>query len=610
MFVRNGLLLPCVALAFALLTSCGDSDEVVHPVSRPVELLELDCMKEGGVDSLTRTIECNYPKNAESTVKVKKFEFSGNYSAYVVVGDDLEDPELDWAMPVETGAKIPVPDTGALAFAILDGKDRVVDVWKVVFVAEKSSSSKKSSSSSTKSKSSSSSKKSSSSSVKSESSSSEKPSSSSAKSESSSSEKPSSSSAKSESSSSEKPSSSSAKSESSSSTKKSSSSSTKSGSSSSEKPSSSSAKPESSSSVPPASSSSVKPESSSSEESSSSSVIEVPTNDPLTPIVPPSSSDSDQVVLLSDFAVDKQNSSVHVEGNKVYVEVPYGSNLKALRVLPMDTVANLERPVKMKFVDDLGVLNEYTVVAGMQLPGTTFDARDYSGFWATTSDAMENTVTEAAIKIKSEANLEFGSSQMTISTKEVSGSWIGIEGSWKMAGGFYFAGTYDGTSAIDIYQQGYSSGTPSTGASDISKDMTFGKSFSARPTGFDVTYSYSHVKNSNSTYPQKSLIYVMLVSRDNKVVASGVVTDNSSVGMHKVHVDLAYGSDSGLLSSNYPVASGLSVGTGNENVATIHVMFASSAYAFVVAGGTLGNDNKYRGGENSKLVVDDFKLVY
>ena len=52
------------------------------------------------------------------------------------------------------------------------------------------------------------------------------------------------------------------------------------------------------------------------------------------------------------------------------------------------------------------------------------------------------------------------------------------------------------------------------------------------------------------------------------------------------------------------------MGTGNENVATIHVMFASSAYAFVVAGGTLGNDNKYRGGENSKLVVDDFKLVY
>ena len=610
MFLRTGFILPCVSLAVALLASCGDSDEVIHPVSRPVELLELDCMKDGGVDSLTHTIECAYPKNAENTVKVKKFEFSGDYSAYVVVGDDLEDPELDWAMPVETGAKIPVPDTGALAFAILDGKDRVVDVWKVVFVAEKSSSSKKSSSSSAKSGSSSS-KKSSSSSVKSESSSSGKPSSSSAKSESSSSGKPSSSSVKSESSSSTKKSSSSSTKSGSSSSDKSSSSSAKPGSSSSEKSSSSSAKPESSSSEKPTSSSSAKPETSSSEELSSSSVIEVSTNDPPIIVVgPPSSSNSEQAVLLSDFAVDVQNSSVRVEGNKVYVEVPYGSNLKALRVLPMDTVANLERPVEMKFVDDLGVLNDYIVVAGMQLPGTTFDARDYNGFWATTSDAMENTVTEAAIKIKSEANLAFGSSQMTISTKEVSGSWIGIEGSWKMAGGFYFAGMYDGTSAIDIYQQGYSSGTPSTGASDISKDMTFGKPFSARPTGFDVTYSYSHVKNSNSTYPQKSLIYVMLVSRDNKVVASGVVTDNSSVGMHKVHVDLAYGSDSGLLSSNYPVASGLSVGTGDESVATIHVMFASSAYAFVVAGGTLGNDNKYRGGENSKLVVDDFKLVY
>lgn len=302
--------------------------------------------------------------------------------------------------------------------------------------------------------------------------------------------------------------------------------------------------------------------------------------------------------------------SVTVNGNKVYVEVPYGTNLKALRVQPMDTVANLERPVEMTFIDDLGVLGAYTVVAGMQLPGTHFDARDNTGFWATTSDAMANSITEASIKITSHANLEFSSSQMTISTKEVVGSWIGIEGSWKMAGGFYFAGTYSGMSAINIYQQDYSSGTPSTGASDISKDMTFGKSFTARPTGFDVTYSYSHENNSNSSYPQKGLIYVMLVSSNGKVVASGVVTDDSSVGMHQVHVELVYGSDSGILNAGYPVKEGLSVGTGDEDVASIHVMFASSAYAFVVAGGILGNDDKYRGGEDSKLVVDEFKLVY
>ncbi len=565
-----------------MLVACDSTDEVIEPVYSVVGSLEIDCAESDGVDSSSRTITCTPLKKHGDSVKVKTFDLLEGYSAYIVEGDDLEDPEVDWESSVKPGKNIAVPDTGFFGIVVLDDKDRVADVWKVVIkkavssssTKKSSSSSVKLSSSSAKPKSSSSSKKSSSSSVKSASSSSSK-----------------------------KSSSSSVKSASSSSSKKSSSSSAK-------PESSSSSKKSSSSSAKPESSSSAKVESSSSEELSSSSVIEVPTNDPLTPIVPPSSSDSDQVVLLSDFAVDKQNSSVHVEGNKVYVEVPYGSNLKALRVLPMDTVANLERPVKMKFVDDLGVLNEYTVVAGMQLPGTTFDARDYSGFWATTSDAMENTVTEAAIKIKSEANLEFGSSQMTISTKEVSGSWIGIEGSWKMAGGFYFAGTYDGISAIDIYEQGYVDGTPSLNSSDISEDMSFGKPFSARPTGFDVTYSYSHVNNSNSTYPQKSLIYVMLVSSDNKVVASGVVTDNSSVGMHKAHVDLAYGSDSGILSSSYPVASGLSVGTGAENVASIHVMFASSAYAFIVDGGMLGNSDRYRGGENSKLVVDDFKLVY
>ncbi len=566
-----------------MLVACDSTDEVIEPVYSVVGSLEIDCAESDGVDSSSRTITCTPLKKHGDSVKVKTFDLLEGYSAYIVAGDDLEDPEVDWESSVKPGKNIAVPDTGFFGIVVLDDKDRVADVWKVVIKKAVSSSSTK---------------KSSSSSVKLSSSSAKPKSSSSSKKSSSSSAKPV------NSSSSKKSSSSSVKSASSSSSKKSSSSSAK-------PKSSSSSKKSSSSSAKPESSSSAKVESSSSEELSSSSVIEVPTNDPPIIVVgPPSSSNSEQAVLLRDFAVAVQNSSVRVEGKKVYVEVPYGTNLKTLRVLPMDTLANLERPVEMAFVDDLGVLGIYTVVAGMQLPGTTFNARDYSGFWATTSDAMENTVTKSSIKIKSEANLEFGSSQMTISTKEVSGSWIGIEGSWKMAGGFYFVGTYDGISAIDIYEQGYVDGTPSLNSSDISEDMSFGKPFSARPTGFDVTYSYSHVNNSNSTYPQKSLIYVMLVSSDNKVVASGVVTDNSSVGMHKAHVDLAYGSDSGILSSSYPVASGLSVGTGAENVATIHVMFASSAYAFIVDGGMLGNSDRYRGGENSKLVVDDFKLVY
>ena len=54
----------------------------------------------------------------------------------------------------------------------------------------------------------------------------------------------------------------------------------------------------------------------------------------------------------------------------------------------------------------------------------------------------------------------------------------------------------------------------------------------------------------------------------------------------------------------------VTLGKGDEDVTSIHVMFASSAYAHVVSGGTAGNSGKYRGGENSALVLDEFKLEY
>lgn len=244
-----------------------------------------------------------------------------------------------------------------------------------------------------------------------------------------------------------------------------------------------------------------------------------------------------------------------------------------------------------------------------QLPGSDFSARN--DFWATTSDAMATKTSSAAIKVSSEANLEFDGGMATITTREVEGSFLFIDGSWKMAGGFYFAGSYAGETALDIYEQGSDGGTPSTGCSDISKDMTFGKPFTARPTAFTVKYSYSHVANESTDYPQKSLVYVMLVGKNGKVVATGAFSDEASVEMKSRTVELSYGKDPfGLLSGEYPVAEGLSLGTGEEDVTSIHVMFASSAYAHVVCGGTVGNSGKYRGGENSALVLDDFKLIY
>ncbi|MFA6623083.1 MAG: PCMD domain-containing protein, partial [Fibrobacteraceae bacterium] len=271
------------------------------------------------------------------------------------------------------------------------------------------------------------------------------------------------------------------------------------------------------------------------------------------------------------------------------------------------------------FVDAMGALAPYSVKAGYQVPGSDFSARDNS-FWATTSDAMatEGSATVALVtnyKFTSSANLVEDGSSIALYTKEVVCAWgIGsavISGGWKMATGAYFAGTFSGADAKNIYDVDYSGGTPSTGISDISKLMTFGKSFAARPDSFAVTYSYAHVANSSSDYPQKDLIYVMLVSADNKVVATGAVIDDASVETTTKRVALSYGADpNGLLTGGYPVASGLTLGSGTEEVASIHIMFASSAYAYVVAGGAAGSSGKYRGGENSELVLDQFKLVY
>ena len=375
---------------------------------------------------------------------------------------------------------------------------------------------------------------------------------------------------------------------------KSSSSSKKESSSSSEKPASSSSEKKSSSSEKPASSSSEKPVSSSSEEveeeSSSSEDVS-----------------SSSVVRLSDLSVAK--GTVTVDSSRIYVELPYGTDLAKIKLSPLDTVNDLRRPVEMELADDSGNAATYSVVAGVQLPGSDFSARN--DFWATTSDAMATKKTSAAITVSSKANLEFDGGMATVTTREVEGSFVIIDGSWKMAGGFYFDGEYVGETALDIYEQGYTSGTPSMDCSDISKDMTFGKAFTARPVAFEIKYSYSHVANKSTDYPQKSLVYVMLVGKNNKVVATGAFSDGESVEMNSRTVKLSYGKDPfGLLSGEYPVAEGLTLGKGDEDVASIHVMFASSAYAHIVCGGTAGNSGKYRGGENSALVLDNFKLVY
>lgn len=256
-----------------------------------------------------------------------------------------------------------------------------------------------------------------------------------------------------------------------------------------------------------------------------------------------------------------------------------------------------------------------------QLPGTSFDSWDKS-FWGSTSDAMAtkgygifNVAVDYDITMASEANAIFNNSKITLTTKSVSGTAavgiLKIEGGWKMAGGFYFAGSYTGTDAASIYMADNKDAGADKRPADFSQYMKFGQPFEGRPVSFDVTYAYVHKDNTNSTYPQSSLIYVALVSANNKIVAAGKISDNAAVDMGKKTVPLIYGGDAGLIADEAIGVKGLSLGTGEEDVASIRVMFASSALAYVADGGTSSQMEKnFRGGEGSQLIIDEFKLNY
>ena len=346
------------------------------------------------------------------------------------------------------------------------------------------------------------------------------------------------------------------------------------------------------------SSSNVTPQSSSSETSVSSSAKSSSSEEIAT-----NSSSSTSTPLSSSRNDNTSSSSAEATSSSSSIDVAPQSNSSET------SVSSSSFPVEADASSSSEEVPSSSSVVEVQLPGTDFSARN--DFWATTSDAMATKKTSAAITVLSEANLAFDGGMATLTTREVEGKFTIIPGGWKMAGGFYFSGTYAGENALDIYEQGYTSGTPSTDCSDITKDMTFGKPFTARPTAFTVKYSYHHEDGKSSDYPQKSLVYVMLVGKGGKVVATGAFSDESSVEMNTRTVNLSYGKDPfGLLDGEYPVAEGLTLGKGDEDVTAIHVMFASSAYAHIVCGGTAGNSGKYRGGENSALVLDDFKLVY
>lgn len=664
-FLKKWSLLFAFAAVMSLaFVACGDdSSSATMPVLP--KLTASDVVFEGfivdSIDSdnhkIVTSVQQTYPDSIKLDCIEAILESSGGKTAYLATSMDENDPDVvDWDFPLQNGSVVSLKDTNIVSIVVLDEKNRVAAIWQIVTPKKevKSSLSTESSSATSSSDEILSSETETSSSADSlssagesdeESSSSDSLLLSSEAAVSSSSNLTSSSgeeisSAAMLTSSSNKATSGSSESTSSSSmaisnSSESASSSSKDASSSSVALSSSS-KTASSSSILTQSSSSEKPSSSSarvssSSYSSSSEVVVSSSSQNVSSsseeVLPSSSSEelyssseesssSEEVplgVLLSDFGVATRDSSITITGTKIYVEVPYGTDLTAIKVLPMNTVADLTRPVEMEFVDASGTLQTYSVVAGMQLPGSDFNAR-VDSIWATTSDAMGTdgsaTVIGTPYSFTSKVNLQIGGGSVIMSSEIVqcAWGWIPIPGGWKLAGGFYYTGSYGATDARHIYDQAYESGTPSTGASDISLDMTFGKRFAARPASFHVKYDYVHKSNKANT--QMGLIYVVLLAADNKtIVASGAVKMTADES-EEIDVDLTYGSDSGLMSSEYVGTGDLAHGDGTNEVAYIRVMFASSALAHIVDGGAAGSEGDYHGGEGSALTISQFRLNY
>ncbi len=611
--LKNKWFLAAFVLTSVGLIACGD-DESSSNAAKPVvdkDVFENASTSDVDVESYTITME-----DGVDSFVVNSLQSLGGSKYFIALDDDPYDPMVDWDQELTSGSVIYANEVGEVRIVALDEKYRVAAVWTIKFtpVEPSSSSEEVGSCSSSEDASSSSDEKddSSSSSETTEHSSSSEDNGSSSEVSSSSETAGDSSSSVAESSSSEPGSSSSEEAVvSSGSVTESSSSEIASESSSSVEESSSSEEPagESSSSEDVSSSSVV--ESSSSETESSSSEEEISSSSEV--VVP-------GYVNVSALSVD--GASLNVYGNKIFVEYPYdaATDLKNVLLKGLDETLDLLTPKEMEFASE-GVVGTYTVVAGMQLPGTNFASRDQS-FWGTTSAAMGSNKTVSGRRVTSSQNATFSNSKLTLTSREVShvtmGGFLNLSVTEthgkKLAGGFYFAGNYAGTSALDIYQREYEEGyADDEYVSDISADMTMGRPFTARPVSFDVTYSYSHVANLNEDYPQQSLIYVILANEDGKVVASGKIIDTETVATETRTVLLDYGSDNGLLESEYPIPSGLTLGTGDEDVAMIYVMFASSAYAYIVDGGAVAEntyEDKYRGGKGAQLILDEFKLNY
>ena len=323
---------------------------------------------------------------------------------------------------------------------------------------------------------------------------------------------------------------------------------------------------------------------------------------------------------MLSFVVGAVSGVIDTTAKSIYVELAYGDDLSAVEatvsvsegaVSSYEGAEDLRSPYAFTVTAEDGTIAHWTVKAGVQLPGSDFNTWANSkvapnSFWGTSSDAMATSTSVYVYSYSSEANLTQVSGTAQLETKAIKAATGFITWKSKIATGMLFAGSFEaGVATGDLYKHA----TDFSQAANLLDYMTLGKEFTGRPTAFTVEYSYSPVTGNGIN--QKGLIYVMLVNKASKtIVASGAILPTTKVTSATQTVVLNYG-DASWMTSYLPVPTGMTVGTGEEEVTSIYVVFASSAYAHII--GLVGagdGDVGAKGVAGSALSIGDFKLVY
>jgi len=261
---------------------------------------------------------------------------------------------------------------------------------------------------------------------------------------------------------------------------------------------------------------------------------------------------------------------------------------------------------------------EYEIRAGYQLPNSNFDAISYDGVW---NNANQTIKIGISIKVVTAESVTIGSGK---------GVQLKTEDKTRIASGSIYTADFN-PNGVDALSLANSSNWP-----DGNELIDFGKPFNARPRYVEFLASYEGKGDSCD-------IYFVLENRTgdknvdrtaddvNKLVASAWYRSNTMKnegrpnpdvvsisepdenGMTKIRLKLKYGApyeDSPINKSSTfaesvqsktgkAIDNGLIVGTGDEPVTHIRVVFASSA-----------DGQHYKGSVGATLIVDEMRFIY